>query len=254
MPNERLRDALLRNGLDLDKVSKATGVDPKTVERWITKGRVPYPKHRHAIAAMVRETENYLWPDAVAPARKAEIAGSEVVKVYPHRNAIPVELWDRLIADSTEHVELLMHAALFLVERPRFIKDLKQKAANGARIRLLFGDPDSPEVATRSEEEQLGDGTLAARIRNALAFYRPLIGVDGIEMRFHRTTLYNSIFRFDDEMIINTHVYGFQGAHAPSLHLRRLSAGDLFETYSESFESVWNLSTASKPWRRDCDT
>lgn len=41
-------------------------------------------------------------------------------------------------------------------------------------------------------------------------------------------------------MIINTHVYGFQGAHAPSLHLRRLSAGDLFETYSESFEAVWN--------------
>jgi len=33
-------------------------------------------------------------------------------------------------------------------------------------------------------------------------------------------------------------------AHAPALHLRRLSAGDLFETYSESFETVWN---AAKP-------
>ena len=75
----------------------------------------------------------------------------------------------------------------------------------------------------------------------ARPFYRPLIGVDGVEMRFHNTTLYNSIFRFDDEMIINTHVYGFQGAHAPSLPLRRLSAGALFETYSESFEAVWNL-------------
>ncbi|MBB5854477.1 hypothetical protein HDA45_004564 [Amycolatopsis umgeniensis] len=105
----------------------------------------------------------------------------------------------------------------------------------------MFGDPEGDSVALRGEEEQLGDGTLAARIRNALASYRPLVGVDGVEMRFHNTTLYNSIFRFDDEMIINTHVYGFQGAHAPSLHLRRLSAGDLFETYSESFESVWNL-------------
>jgi hypothetical protein len=242
MPNERLRDALLRNGLDLEKVSKATRVDPKTVERWITKGRVPYPRHRHTIAAMVRESENYLWPEAVAPERKAEIAGSEVVKVYPHRNSIPVDLWDRLITEAGEHVELLMHAALFLVERPKYIKDLANKAANGTRVRLLFGDPESPEVALRGEEEQLGDGTLAARIRNALAFYRPLQGIEGIEMRFHRTTLYNSIFRFDDEMIINTHVYGFQGAHAPSLHLRRLSAGNLFETYSESFESVWNLS------------
>ncbi|OXM45496.1 helix-turn-helix domain-containing protein [Amycolatopsis alba] len=242
MPNERLRDALLRNGLTLEQVADATGVDQKTVERWITKGRTPYPKHRHKIAAMARESETYLWPDSVAPERKAETAAAEVVRVFPHRNAIPVELWDRLIKEASDTVEVLVHAALFLVERPRFIKDLTAKAQAGAKIRLIFGDPEGESIALRGDEEQLGDGTLAARIRNALAFYRPLIGV---EMRFHNTTLYNSIFRFDDEMIINTHVYGFQGAHAPSLHLRRLSAGDLFETYSESFEAVWNL--AAKP-------
>lgn len=241
MPNERLRDSLLRNGLTSGRVADVTGVDQKTVERWITKGRTPYPKHRHKIAAMVRESETYLWPDSVDPERKAETAAAEVVQVFPHRNAIPVELWDRLIKDASGTVEVLVHAALFLVERPRFIKDLTAKAQAGAKIRLIFGDPEGDSVALRGDEEQLGDGTLAARIRNALAFYRPLIGVDGVEMRFHNTTLYNSIFRFDDEMIINTHVYGFQGAHAPSLHLRRLSAGDLFETYSESFEAVWNL-------------
>jgi hypothetical protein len=76
--NDRLRDAILRNGLNLDHVSNATGVDPKTVERWITAGRTPYPRHRHTIASMVRETENYLWPDAVALQRKTEIAQSEV--------------------------------------------------------------------------------------------------------------------------------------------------------------------------------
>jgi hypothetical protein len=242
MPNERLRDALLRNGLTPEQVAKALKVDPKTVERWVTKGRAPYPKHRHAIAVMVKENENYLWPSAVPAERVIEIAGSEVVKVYPHRNSIPVELWDRLIEDASEHVEVLIHSGLFLVERPAFIRDMASKAANGASIRFLFGDPVSKEVTTRSEEEQLGKSTLGARIRNALASYRPLREVDGVEMRFHRTTLYNSIFRFDDEMIINTHVYGFQGAHAPALHLRRLSAGDLFDTYAESFETVWGLS------------
>lgn len=60
-------------------------------------------------------------------------------------------------------------------------------------------------------------------------------------MRFHNTTLYNSIFRFDDEMIINTHVFGFQGAHTPSLPPAETFRRDLFETYSESLESVWNL-------------
>ncbi|MFI6098695.1 DUF5919 domain-containing protein [Lentzea sp. NPDC051213] len=242
MANERLRDALLRNGLTYEQVAKATGVDQKTVERWITKGRAPYPRHRNTIASMVKETETYLWPDAVAPERKAEITESEVVKLYPHRNSIPADLWDHLITNATQQVEVLVHAGIFLVERPTFMRDLANKAANGARIRLIFGDPASREVAKRSDEEQLGKGTLGSRIRNALAFYRPLIDVDGVEMRFHKTTLYNSIFRFDDEMVVNTHVYGFQAAHAPALHLRRLAAGDLFETYSESFEHVWNLS------------
>jgi hypothetical protein len=243
MPNDRLRDALLRNGLTPTQVATSINVDTKTVERWISTNRTPYQRHRHAIAAMVRETENYLWPDAVAPERKAEIADSEVVKIFPHRNSIPVELWDRLINDASAHINILVHAALFLVERPKFIKDLTKKAASGTRVRLLFGDPDGPDVARRSEEEDLGEGVLAARIRNALASYRPLAEVEGVKIRFHSTTLYNSIFRFDDEMIINTHVYGIQGAHAPSLHLRRLSAGDFFETYAESFETVWHKST-----------
>lgn len=242
MANERLRDALLRNGFNYEHVSQATGVDQKTVERWITKGRTPYPRHRHAIASLVKETESYLWPDAIAPDRKVEVTESELVKVYPHRNNIPVDLWNHLITNASEHIEVLVHAGIFLIERPTFVRDLARKAEAGAKIRLLFGDPASREVIRRSEEEQLGKSTLSSRIRNALAFYRPLRGVEGIELRFHRTTLYNSIFRFDDEMVVNTHVYGFQGAHAPALHLRRLSAGDLFETYSESFEHVWNLS------------
>ncbi|GAA3994776.1 DUF5919 domain-containing protein [Allokutzneria multivorans] len=242
MANERLRDALARNGLSYEQIAEATGVDQKTVERWITKGRTPYPRHRHVIASMVRETETYLWPDAVVPERKARITESELVKLYPHRNSIPADLWDHLITNATEHVEVLVHAAIFLIERPTFVRDLVRKAEAGARIRLNFGDPASRDVARRSEEEQLGKGTLGSRIRNALAFYRPLQGVEGIEMRFHKTTLYNSIFRFDDEMVVNTHIYGFQGAHAPALHLRRLTAGELFESYSESFEHVWKLS------------
>ncbi|MGH3994185.1 MAG: XRE family transcriptional regulator, partial [Pseudonocardiaceae bacterium] len=55
-------------------------------------------------------------------------------------------------------------------------------------------------------------------------------------------TLYNSIYRFDDDMFVNTHVYGSMAAHAPVLHLRRLSGGDLFDTYSESFDVIWNES------------
>jgi Domain of unknown function (DUF5919) len=243
VPNERLRDALLRNGLTFGQVANAIKVDPKTVERWVTKDRTPYPRHRHAIATMAREPENYLWPDAIAPERKTEIGNSEVVKIYPHRHSVPMELWERLLDQAAEHVEILIYSGMFLTDNPTLVKRLRQKGHDGAKIRLLVGDPNSREVSRRSAEEGIGKSTLAAKVRNALAYYRPLNGAEGVEIRCHSTTLYNSIYRFDDEMLVNTHVYGFMAAHSPLLHLRRLSGGDLFETYSECFENVWNTAT-----------
>ncbi|WP_280442671.1 helix-turn-helix transcriptional regulator [Nocardia brasiliensis] len=243
MANERLREALLRNGLDIDQVAAKTGVDQKTVERWITKGRIPYPRHRHTIASLVRETENYLWPEAVTPDRRAQVAESEVLKVYPHRNLIPSELWSRLLSDVNERVDILVLAGLFLAEDPSLAKTIKQKAKQGVSIRMLFGDPAAPEATKRSAEERLAVNTVPARIRNALALVEPLTLIEGVEIRFHQTTLYNSIFRFDEEMIVNMHVYGCPGAHAPAFHLRQLPNGDLFETYVTSFEHVWTDAT-----------
>ncbi len=137
-------------------------------------------------------------------------------------------------------MEILLYSGMFLTDDPTLIKRLHKKAEDGTKIRLLLGDPTSPGITRRSLEEGIGKGTMAAKVRNALAFYHSLGSIPGIEIRCHGTTLYNSIYRFDEEMLVNTHVYGFMAAHAPLLHLRRLSGGDLFETYSESFENVWN--------------
>jgi hypothetical protein len=63
-----------------------------------------------------------------------------------------------------------------------------------------------------------------------------------VKARYHETPLYNSIYRFDDEMLVNLHCYGFPAAHNPVLHLRRLSGGDLFDTYADSFDRVWSTS------------
>ncbi|PSR59946.1 MULTISPECIES: DUF5919 domain-containing protein [Nocardia] len=243
MANERLREALLRNGLNTGHVADATGVDQKTVERWITKGRVPYPRHRHTVAALVKESETYLWPDAISQDRQSEIAQSEVVAVYPHRNSVPSDLWSRLLANANERIEVLVLAGLFLAEEPSFTRTIKQKAAQGTSIRLLFGNPTAAEAKKRSSEERLAEGTVSARIQNALALIAPLADIDGVDLRYHETTLYNSVFRFDDQMIVNMHVYGQPGAYAPAMHLRKLAGGDLFETYTTSFEHVWATST-----------
>lgn len=243
MANERLRDAMLAGGLTIELLADKVGVDPKTVERWTTQTeRVPYARHRRALATLLGQAESYLWPAAVPPERQATIAASEIVSVYPHRNAIPPDLWDRLLHQASDRIDILVHAGLFLVERPDFIPTLAEKAGAGVTVRTAFGDPDSDAVALRSTEERLGDGVLTARIKYGLVPYTPLVGTPGIEFRYHATTLYNSIFRFDDEMIVNTHVYGVPGAHAPGLHLRKLGAGDLFSTYAKSFTDVWALS------------
>lgn len=243
MANERLRDAMLDARLTVEQVAAKAGVDPKTVERWTTQAdRVPYARHRRALAQLLGQAESYLWPSALPPERQAIIAASEIVGVYPHRQSVPSDLWDRLLQQAVDRIDVLVHAGLFLVERPDFIRTLADKAGAGVTIRIAFGDPESGAVALRSEEERLGDGVLAARIRYGLVPYTPLLGTPGVEFRYHTTTLYNSIFRFDEEMVVNTHVYGVPGPHAPALHLRKLGAGDLFATYAKSFTDVWALS------------
>ena len=114
-------------------------------------------------------------------------------------------------------------------------------------MRLALGDPDSEAVRRRGDEEGIGDA-LAARVRLAQTYLRDAVGVPGIELRFHATTLYNSIYRFDDDMLVNAHVYGAPAAHSPVFHLRRLPGGQLFDHYQASFERVWEqASTENVP-------
>lgn len=83
------------------------------------------------------------------------------------------------------------------------------------------------------------------KIRNALVNYRPLMRkAPRIGFRLHDATLYNSIFRADDEMLVNTHVYGLGAYLAPVLHLRRLPGAGLFDTYAQSIERTWENARA----------
>ncbi len=62
MPNERLRALLLERGVTPAKLADAVEVDPKTIERWIVAGRVPYRRHRYSVAAFFGVDESYIWP------------------------------------------------------------------------------------------------------------------------------------------------------------------------------------------------
>lgn len=240
MPNERLRAAIATAGLGLEDVAARVEVDPKTVERWITTGRLPHRSHRFVTAQLLGRDEAYLWPETVDDDRSRRASQAELVRLYPSRAAVPVGLWRSLVEDATVAVEILVYAGQFLVDsHPELPRLLTRKAAAGTAVRLLLGDPASEAVRRRGEEEGIG-ADLTARIRLSLSGLRPLLDGSGAAVRLHDTTLYCSTYRFDDDLFVNTHVLGAPAAHAPVLHLRRAPGGRLFDLYLQSFERVWS--------------
>jgi hypothetical protein len=95
---------------------------------------------------------------------------------------------------------------------------------------------------------------MAERIRIVLRYVAAAIDAPGVEIRLHETTLYNSIYRSDATMLVNTHVYGSGAPANPVLHLQRVAGGRIFDTYQHSFERVWDgaapLSAPNMPDRR----
>jgi transcriptional regulator with XRE-family HTH domain len=241
--NEPLRRALLRARLREDDVAARLGVDPKTVRRWLT-GRIPYASNRAALADLVGVDEADLWPGAEGPLA-VRPRPEELGAIYPHRWSVPREVWTRFFASAEREIGILAYSALFIAEDAGILHILADKGRAGITVRIALGDPESPPVAERGKEEGIGDA-MPAKIRNALALYSPLHGVENVEIRLHRTVLYNSIYRSDDQLLVNQHVYGIPAAHSPVLALRKSANGEMARTYLGAFERVWAEAAESR--------
>jgi hypothetical protein len=155
------------------------------------------------------------------------------------RADVPPERWWSLLVDAKREIDLLAYAMQFLPEaHPRLFDLLRGKAAADCRIRIALADPDCRQVAERDAEERM-NGSLVARVRMSTSYFRELVGCEGVELRQHATPLYNSVFRFDDEMFVTPHLYGTTGFRAPLLHLRRLGVEGTFDSFAGHFEGVW---------------
>jgi transcriptional regulator with XRE-family HTH domain len=251
MPNERLRSTLLESDYDERSLADELGLDHKSVQRWITRDITPRRSAAHRAAKLLGVPASWLWPSLDSERESA--SRTEIVTLYPHRSEVPNHLWLDLLVAATQRVWLYANASLFLPEdNPESISIIKRKAESGTDARILMADPDSPACVKRGVEERLFDA-IPARVRMALSYYAPLAAVPGIDFRLQKETLYNSIFVYDDEMLINQHAYGTYGYMAPILHLRRIEGGDFFEMYIQSFERVWEVSSPiqeSNFWRQ----
>ncbi|MEV6331474.1 helix-turn-helix domain-containing protein [Streptomyces sp. NPDC051909] len=239
MANERLRGAIVESGMTLDQIAERLGVSAKTVERWVNEPkRQPYRRYKYATASLLGREVSFLWPEERTSAEVTEAGNAELVQLYPHRSVVPNRLWPQLYAGAKRHFDVLVYSGFWLTEDAAFHQVVKEKSADGLRIRFMLGDPDSAAVAVRGEDEGIG-GAMASKIRNALVNYAPLFRLPGVEFRLHSTTLYNSIYRADDVMLANGHLYGVGAYMAPVLHLQRVPGGELFDAYAESVERVW---------------
>ncbi len=245
MINNQLRSTLRANGYTETSFADELGVDAKTVQRWVSQGRTPHRATAYKAAKLLNVPVGWLWPDLDNRSKSEE--PTEVVAFYPHRADCPKQLWLDLLIGAKKQLDLFANASLFLPEdNPESIDIIRHKAINGVPVRILLGDPNSPVMELRGREERLDEG-LIGRIRMALAYYRPLVDVEGVTFHLHATALYNSIFRYDDQMLVNQHIYGTYGYLAPILHLRQVEGTDLFDTYMRSFERVWEDSYPYKP-------
>lgn len=97
--NVALRDAIMASGLEISQIARKVGVDPKSVQRWITRGVVPHPRHRWKTCEILRHDESDLWPDTTT-----------VQSMAPENfGAVPART-SRLIIASPEHLQgILIH-------------------------------------------------------------------------------------------------------------------------------------------------
>lgn len=237
-PNERLRGSIAAAGLDIEGTATLAEVDPKTVERWITKGRLPHRRFRLKVAGKLNVDETYLWPELIHDQKTQAASVAELLQLHPSRSAVPHELWRELITGARETMDVLVYSGTFLHEQHDIGAIVEDKTRHGTKFRFLIGDETSDAVRQRAIDEGTPGG-LESRCQLMRRYLRDLLDLPGVQVRSHSTILYNSIFRFDEDLLVNGHAWGAPAGQSPVLHLRRVPGGRMFDHYMRSFDAVW---------------
>ena len=242
-----LARALHSAELGIVDVAAQLGVDPKTVQRWLA-GRVPYPRHRAALRRLTGWKERDLWPHLARPAGP-DSPHDEVRAVYTRRSAIPTEGWHRFLSRARDAIDIVAGSGLLLARDATIRELLRDRARGGVRVRLALADPDARPPGRCSGGDEAGD--VRGRLYETLLLLRPVTAEPGVRLRLHDTVLYNSLYRADDEILVNAHTYGGGAGYDPVLHLRRLRDHGTAATYLESIEKIWDRARPPGTVRQD---
>lgn len=239
MANDALRNALSTCAMSPHDLATRIGVDIKTIHRWLAdENRVPHHRHRLATCELLGVDEVALWSSTMRSALKTGV-DREIVACYPYRSAVPRTLWRKLIEGSHQCLTFGGYTNYFLwLEVPNLNKILESKANSGTEIRFLMGDKDSPVTAERERVEAV-PLTLTTRINIALAEIEKLSS-PRITTRLSDKHISMSIFRFDDEMLVCTHLANLLGHDSITMHIKRKMDDGLFDRYAAHLTYLWD--------------
>jgi transcriptional regulator with XRE-family HTH domain len=248
--NERLRRALLQRDLSVESLASECAVDVKTVGRWLTTGRVPHARHRQTASKLLDLDQDFLWPEIRQRSPYLAAPTSEIVGTYSDRASVPRDVWIHLLSTATSNIDMLVFSGTFLAQtNPKIAEMLRGQSEAGVSVRLCFGNPKGSAIAFRDQEEGLS-GTLSAKVCASLTYFTGLTELPNIGIRLHDTNLYSSIFRYDDQMLVNPHIWGRPASANPVIHIRSTSDDGMYDKYLDSFCRIWS---EASPWRRGLD-
>jgi hypothetical protein len=185
-----------------------------------------------------------LWPRAVKDRIKTG-NDRELVHSYPYRSACPSTVWAELVENSGEELFLAGYTNYFFwTQLPQFTETVRRKAESGCRDRFLLGDP-AGEVTRQREAIEDVALSVSTRIRISLEHLDRLGPLPGLEVRYSSAEdavnhVSLSVFRFDRDALVTPHLARLVGHDSPLLHLRRQSAGGMFDRFAEHAEELWS--------------
>ena len=159
--------------------------------------------------------------------------------MYPRRISMPIGHVSTLLSAAIEQIDILVLAGVWLWDSvPDFGESLAGKAKSGVGVRVCIGHDVGVTAGRRGEEEGIDD-LLASRCRLSASYAKRHLGTDPNLLRLHDTTLYASLLRFDDSVLINWHLYGAPAAESPIFHVQRRDGRGLADAAIASFDRVW---------------
>ena len=238
-PNVALQRRMAHKGYTKAKLSQETGVSERAIGQWLAGINTPQHDYALRVAAALDCQPGDLWPDKF-PATPAPVSGQVPVPVYESRADVPIRSWTEMFATAEHQIDICVYGGTFLFDTvPGFNRLLKDATTRGVIVRFLVGDPGGANIVKRGTEERVRD-SLQARCQLTLDRLAPIAHLEGIRIRTHGTPLYVSMFRSDETLLANHHIFGSPASDNPVLSISQAGVPGLFEKYAESFDRIWD--------------